>query len=323
MSPGFPKGVAGYIKSRLRDTCAVLGNSNGYARDDLAGTWRILGEWLNLYATIVALGVLNLFGVAFANSLDVLSDPAVLGIVGFMYLVEFFADKTPGVDSVWDALHTLICGPAGALLVAGAVVDAGEPLIVAAALLGGSAVALRVVRQKANSRVIVNILPELVSNWIVLLLEDIIVIVGISLAVAKPVFFFALLGVFCLFTQFGSYRRSGGALSRYSRDFFQRKPVEAQKWKDRKAEDSTSITPKNRYLNKVLELCAGTPLSVAAFYRLEIDNNITALIRCALAPGRTRQVASYSSTIHGPDSGSVRSARWITGVSSQPVAGPK
>ena len=72
-----------------------MGNSNGYARDDLAGTWRILGEWLNLYATIVALGVLNLFGVAaLPNSLDVLSDPAVLGIVGFMYLVEFFADKT-------------------------------------------------------------------------------------------------------------------------------------------------------------------------------------------------------------------------------------
>ena len=177
-----------------------MGNSNGYARDDLAGTWRILGEWLNLYATIVALGVLNLFGVAaLPNSLDVLSDPAVLGIVGFMYLVEFFADKTPGVDSVWDATHTFICGPAGALLVAGAVVDAGEPLIVAAALLGGSAVALGSHATKANSRVIVNILPELVSNWIVLLLEDIIVIVGISLAVAKPVFFFALLGVFCLF----------------------------------------------------------------------------------------------------------------------------
>ena len=153
-----------------------------------------------MYATIVALGVLNLFGVAaLPNSLDVLSDPAVLGIVGFMYLVEFFADKTPGVDSVWDATHTFICGPAGALLVAGAVVDAGEPLIVAAALLGGSAVALGSRATKANSQVIVNILPELVSNWIVLLLEDIIVIVGISLAVAKPVVYFAILGVFCLF----------------------------------------------------------------------------------------------------------------------------
>ena len=82
---------------------------------------------------------------------------------------------------------------------AGAVVDAGEPLILAAALLGGSAVALGSRATKADSRVIVNISPELVSNWIVLLLEDIIVIVGISLAVAKPVFFFALLGVFCWF----------------------------------------------------------------------------------------------------------------------------
>ncbi len=103
-----------------------MGNLNGYARDDLASTWRILGEWLNLYATIVALGVLNLFGVAaLPNSLDVLFDPGVLGIVGFMYLVEFFADKIPGVDSIWDATHTFIRGPAAALLVAGAVVDAG------------------------------------------------------------------------------------------------------------------------------------------------------------------------------------------------------
>lgn len=177
-----------------------MGNSNGYARDDLAGTWRILGEWLNLYATIVALGVLNLFGVAaLPNYLDVLSYPAVPAIVGFMYLVEFSADKLSGVDSIWVATHTIICGPAGALLVAGAVFDAGEPLIVAAALLGGSAVALGSHATKVDSRVIVNISTELVSNWIVLLLEDIIVIVGISLAVAKPVFFFAMLGVFCLF----------------------------------------------------------------------------------------------------------------------------
>ena len=153
-----------------------------------------------MYATIVALGVLNLFGVsALPNSLDVLSDPAVLGSNGSMYLVEFFADKIPGVDSIWDATYTFICGPAGALLVAGAVVGAGEPLIVVAVLLGGSAIAHGNHAAKADSRVIVNISPELVSNRIVLLLEDIIVIVGISLAVAKPVFFFAMLGVCCLF----------------------------------------------------------------------------------------------------------------------------
>ncbi|MEC8137777.1 MAG: DUF4126 domain-containing protein [Pseudomonadota bacterium] len=152
-----------------------------------------------MYATIVVLCVLSLFGVAaLPNSLDVLSDSAVLGIFGFIYLVEFFADKIPGVDSIWDATHTFICGPAGTLLVAGAVIDAGELLILAAALLGGGAVALGGHATKADSRVIVNISPELVSNWIVLLLEDIIVIVGISLAAAKPVFFFAMLGVFCL-----------------------------------------------------------------------------------------------------------------------------
>tara|TARA_B100000676_G_C18072841_1_gene845503 strand:- start:1884 stop:2540 length:657 start_codon:yes stop_codon:yes gene_type:complete len=163
----------------------------------LGASW---ASGINLYATIVALGVLNLFGVAaLPDSLDVLSDPVVLGIAGFMYLVEFFADKIPGVDSIWDAIHTFIRVPAGALLAAGAVVDVGEPLMVAAALLGGSAVALGSHAMKAGSRAIVNTSPEPVSNWIASFLEDIIVIVGISLAVAKPVVFFAMLGVFCLF----------------------------------------------------------------------------------------------------------------------------
>ena len=163
----------------------------------LGASW---ASGINLYATIVALGVLNLFGVAaLPDSLDVLSDPVVLGIAGFMYLVEFFADKIPVVDSIWDAIHTFIRVPAGALLAAGAVVDVGEPLMVAAALLGGSAVALGSHATKAGSRAIVNTSPEPVSNWIASFLEDIIVIVGISLAVAKPVVFFAILGVFCLF----------------------------------------------------------------------------------------------------------------------------
>jgi len=163
----------------------------------LGASW---ASGINLYATIVALGVLNLFGVAaLPDSLDVLSDPIVLAIAGFMYLVEFFADKIPGVDSIWDAIHTFIRVPAGALLAAGAVVDVGETYMVAAALLGGSAVALGSHATKAGSRAVVNTSPEPVSNWIASFLEDIIVIVGISLAVAKPVVFFAMLGVFCLF----------------------------------------------------------------------------------------------------------------------------
>ena len=144
--------------------------------------------------------MLILFGVAaLPNSLDVLSDTVVLGIAGFIYLVEFFADKIPGVDSIWDVIHTFIRVPAGVLLAAGAFVDAGEPLMVAVALLGGSAVALGTHATKAGSWVIVNSSPGPVSNWIASLLEDLLVIVGISLAVAKPVFFFAMLGVFCWF----------------------------------------------------------------------------------------------------------------------------
>ena len=124
--------------------------------DTLAMTLLALGaSWvsdINLYATIDALGVLNLFGVAaIPDTLDVLSDPVVLNIAGFMYLVEFFADKIPGFDSIWDAINTFIRVPAGALLTAGAIIDVGEPLMVAAALLSGSVVALCSHSTKAGS----------------------------------------------------------------------------------------------------------------------------------------------------------------------------
>lgn len=168
---------------------------------------------INLYVTIVALGVLNLFGVAaLPDSLDVLSDPVALGIAAFLYLVNIFADKIPGVDSIWVAIHTFIRVPAGALLAAGAVVDVGEPLMVAAALLGGSAVALWSHATKAGSREIVDTSLEPVSNWIASFLEGIIVTVGISLAVAKPVIF-SRCWVSFVCSRFGLYRRSGGASS--------------------------------------------------------------------------------------------------------------
>lgn len=155
---------------------------------------------INLYATVVALGLLNAFGaVDLPESLDVLSEPLVIAIAGFMYFVEFFADKIPGVDSIWDAIHTFIRVPAGALLAAGAVVDVGEPYQVAAALLGGSAIALGSHATKAGTRAMINTSSEPVSNWITSFLEDILVIVGISLAVLKPVLFLIMFGLLCLF----------------------------------------------------------------------------------------------------------------------------
>ncbi len=77
---------------------------------------------INLYAALLVLGIAGATGdLALPPDLQVLASPLVIGAAGLMYGVEFFADKTPGVDSGWDALHTFIRIPAGALLAAGAV----------------------------------------------------------------------------------------------------------------------------------------------------------------------------------------------------------
>ena len=203
--------------------------------------------------------MLILFGVAaLPNSLDVLSDTVVLGIAGFIYLVEFFADKIPGVDSIWDVIHTFIRVPAGVLLAAGAFVDAGEPLMVAVALLGGSAVALGTHATKAGSWVIVNSSPEPVSNWIASLLEDLLVIVGISLAVAKPVFFFAMLGVFCLFAVWLLTKHWRGLKSIFAR-FFSAKADRSLNVEEPENRGFDLYHTKNRYLNKVLRAMRRSP----------------------------------------------------------------
>ncbi|HRF89949.1 MAG TPA: DUF4126 domain-containing protein, partial [Desulfobacter postgatei] len=76
---------------------------------------------INLYATVFVLGILDATGnLALPQGLEILSDPVVLWASGFMYCVEFFADKTPGVDSGWDAIHTFIRIPAGVMIAAGA-----------------------------------------------------------------------------------------------------------------------------------------------------------------------------------------------------------
>ena len=82
-------------------------------------------------------------------------DPAVIAAAGFMYCVEFFADKTPGVDSGWDALHTFIRIPAGAMLAAGAVGDVSPAMAVAAGLVGGTVTAATHTT-KAGGRVLIN-----------------------------------------------------------------------------------------------------------------------------------------------------------------------
>ena len=153
---------------------------------------------INLYATIFMLGLLNNMGhIALPEELQVVGDPLVLMAAGFMYFVEFFADKIPGVDSGWDGLHTFIRIPAGAVLAAGAVGDMSIAVELAAALVGGS-LAAGSHAAKAGGRGLINTSPEPVTNWTASISEDLLVIGGLWAALNHPVWFLAGLVLFLL-----------------------------------------------------------------------------------------------------------------------------
>lgn len=153
---------------------------------------------INLYAAVLVLGLLGLTGrLDLPQGLEVLSDPLVIFVAGIMYLTEFFADKTPGLDTAWDGVHTFIRIPAGALLAAGAMGDIGPGAEIAAALAGGGlAAATHAV--KAGSRVLINTSPEPFTNWAASLAEDVAVVAGLLTAINHPLVFLALLIIFLL-----------------------------------------------------------------------------------------------------------------------------
>ena len=101
-----------------------------------------------------------------------------MGASGFMAFVEFFADKFPWVDSLWDTVHTFIRIPAGAALAAAVFGDAGAAVAVAAAILGGTLTA-GVHFGKAGGRGILNASPEPFTNGIASLVEDAAVPAGL------------------------------------------------------------------------------------------------------------------------------------------------
>lgn len=151
---------------------------------------------INLYAAILALGVMhNMGAIALPPDLQILASPMVIAGAGFMYLVEFITDKIPGIDSGWDALHTFIRIPAGAILAAQAVGDVDPALSLAAGLVGGSLAATSHFT-KAGTRLMINASPEPFSNWAASLAEDVAVIAGLWIALQHPVVFLALLVAF-------------------------------------------------------------------------------------------------------------------------------
>ena len=142
---------------------------------------------VNLYAAMLTLGVLGVTGsMELPPGLVVLENPAVIGATGLMFGVEFFADKIPGLDSTWDAIHTFIRIPAGAILAANALGDVSGEMTVVAGILGGSLAASSHV-VKAGSRVLINASPEPFSNWTASVVEDVSVIGAVWLALYHPV----------------------------------------------------------------------------------------------------------------------------------------
>ncbi len=151
---------------------------------------------INLYAAILALGLLGLSGnMPLPETLQVLQNPIVIGVAGFMYCVEFFADKIQGVDSAWDTLHTFIRIPAGAVLAATAVGDVDPAIAISAALVGGGLTAGTHLT-KASTRLLVNTSPEPFSNIGASLAEDTVVVGGLLTALYYPSLFLVFLVVF-------------------------------------------------------------------------------------------------------------------------------
>ena len=142
-----------------------------------------------LYAVVFIVGVMGAGGwLALPAGLQVLASPLVLAVSGSLMLVEFFADKVPWIDSAWDALHTVIRVPGGALLAAGVFGADNATMGVIAGLLGGSLAATSMAT-KMTARAAVNTSPEPFSNGLVSLFEDGLVVGVVWLATQHPVAF--------------------------------------------------------------------------------------------------------------------------------------
>lgn len=153
---------------------------------------------INLYAAILVLGVLGSTGnITLPPDLVILTDPLIIAAAGVMYVVEFFADKIPGVDNGWDTIHTFIRIPLGALLAAAAVGEMNPSIAIAAALLGGG-LAASTHATKSGVRVLINTSPEPVTNWLTSLGEDVVVLVGLWTALHYPLIFVIFLTLFIL-----------------------------------------------------------------------------------------------------------------------------
>ncbi len=165
----------------------------------------VLLAWLagmRVYLTVFGVGLAGFFGwLQLPDAMQAAQSPWVLGVSGTLAVAEFFADKIPGVDSVWDLLHTLLRVPAGAFLAAAAISPDGQ--LGAGMLATGAGVALTSHLLKSGSRALLNTSPEPLSNWTASVTEDAAVIGGLALAFSHPWLALALVvGISLAFAMF-------------------------------------------------------------------------------------------------------------------------
>ncbi len=150
---------------------------------------------LRLYAVVFLTGIAGWLGwVDLPSGLKLLQSPLMLGASGLMLVVEFFADKIPGIDTLWDLIHTVVRIPAGAALAAAVFGADQSSWAMAAALMGGTLAATSHVA-KAATRAALNTSPEPFSNLAMSLLGDSVVPASLWLSWAHPMVFFAVLAV--------------------------------------------------------------------------------------------------------------------------------
>jgi hypothetical protein len=142
---------------------------------------------INLYAAVATLGLLGRFaGLKLPGELGTVTNWWVIGVAVGLYVIEFVADKVPLIDSAWDAVHTFIRIPAGAVLAAASFGDFDRGVQVIAFLIGGG-LAFSSHGTKAATRAAINTSPEPASNIAASLAEDVVAVGSIILAWLYPV----------------------------------------------------------------------------------------------------------------------------------------
>lgn len=155
------------------------------------------GIWL--YPVLFLLGIAaQLYWITITQSMHLLKHPYVMTASGMLFTIKFFADKIPGVDSIWDAIHISLRIPAGALLAAGVIGTEDVPAWAVAAGLFGGTITAGTHLTKPGNRAIVNTSPEPFSNWVASLSEEAMAFGGLWLVFHHPAGFLMLRGLIVL-----------------------------------------------------------------------------------------------------------------------------